>query len=229
MTANGYDGEMETTSRLWALVVLAAMLMTVTVLVAIGFDPLIDLDHEVARHAHDATFGHQTLIASWERVTTWGGPQVMRIAMLVGAVVLAVARRWPLAAWLTVLAVVETIVAPSAKLVLERPRPHWPDPITMVASTSFPSGHATAAMTAAVAGLLLARRLGDGPFLRIVLPTIGLVGAAAVAASRVFLGVHYLSDVVAGALLGAALALSTYTAAEWLWSRAAVRRPRGRR
>ena len=205
------------------------MLGTVTILVRIGFGPLIDLDHVVARRAHDATSGHQTVILSWERVTTWGGPQVMRIAMLVGAVGLSVARRWALAAWLTVLAVVETIVAPSAKLVLERPRPHWPNPITTVASTSFPSGHATAAMTAAVAGLLLARRLGNGPYFRTVLPAFGLIGASVVAASRVFLGVHYLSDVVGGALLGAILALSTYTVAEWLSSRVALRGPLGRR
>jgi membrane-associated phospholipid phosphatase len=205
----------ETTRQLRASIVLVAMLMMLTVLVGIGFDPLIDLDHVVARHAYDSTIGHQNHIVFWERVTTWGGPQVMRIAILVGAVVLAVARQWVLAAWLAVLAILEALVAPSAKLVLERPRPHWADPITTVSSTSFPSGHATAAMTAAVAALLLARRFGRGRLSRNVLPTGALAAAVAVAASRVFLGVHYLSDVLGGALLGAALAVSTYAVAQW--------------
>jgi undecaprenyl-diphosphatase len=82
-------------------------------------------------------------------------------------------------------------------------------------------------MTAAVAALLLARLFGRGRLVRDVLPTIACVAAGAVAASRVFLGVHYVSDVFGGALLGAALALSTYTVAQWLSSVAVVRRAPG--
>jgi undecaprenyl-diphosphatase len=88
--------------------------------------------------------------------------------------------------------------------VVARPRPfvahaatihpflgHAPDP-------SFPSDHATAAFAIAVA--VAVRRLGWG------IPLLAL--AVLVALGRVFLGLHYPSDVLAGALLGGAAAVA---------------------
>ncbi|WP_416959368.1 phosphatase PAP2 family protein [Streptomyces sp. Agncl-13] len=62
---------------------------------------------------------------------------------------------------------------------------------------SFPSNHAAIAAAAAVALLFLSRRLG----------TIAVVAAGAMAASRVWVGVHYPHDVVAGVAVGALTAL----------------------
>jgi membrane-associated phospholipid phosphatase len=62
---------------------------------------------------------------------------------------------------------------------------------------SFPSNHAVIATAAAVALLYISRRLG----------TIGVVAAAAMAASRVWTGVHYPHDVVAGMVVGALSAI----------------------
>ncbi|WP_187368729.1 phosphatase PAP2 family protein [Baekduia soli] len=85
----------------------------------------------------------------------------------------------------------------------DRPRPfvshhsivdflaHAPDP-------GMPSDHATAAFAIGTAILLAHRRLG----------TLVLLAATVVALGRVFLGVHYLSDVAAGAALGAASAVA---------------------
>lgn len=61
---------------------------------------------------------------------------------------------------------------------------------------SFPSDHATAAFAIAFAVFFLSRRVGIG----------FLVAATLVALSRVFIGLHYPSDVVAGVLIGAASA-----------------------
>lgn len=69
-----------------------------------------------------------------------------------------------------------------------------PDPF------SFPSGHATAALAVAAA-LSLAYP--------VLTPGLALL-AAAVAASRVVLGVHHVSDVLAGASLGLAAALACF-------------------
>ncbi|MFB6629644.1 phosphatase PAP2 family protein [Streptomyces sp. NPDC056362] len=65
------------------------------------------------------------------------------------------------------------------------------------ADWSFPSNHATLAGAAAVALLLVSRRLG----------AIALVAAVLMAASRVWVGAHYPHDALAGLLLGAAVAL----------------------
>jgi undecaprenyl-diphosphatase len=62
---------------------------------------------------------------------------------------------------------------------------------------SFPSNHAALAAAAAVALLFVSRRLG----------AVAVVAACAMAASRVWVGAHYPHDVLAGAMVGAAVAL----------------------
>jgi undecaprenyl-diphosphatase len=88
------------------------------------------------------------------------------------------------------------------KEAFHRPRPDVGSAIPLPHSFSFPSGHALGAFaTLTVAALLLgcSGRL---------LVTAALVLAALVAASRVILNVHYLSDVVAGACVGLSIALT---------------------
>ncbi|MFF2848422.1 phosphatase PAP2 family protein [Streptomyces sp. NPDC058001] len=63
---------------------------------------------------------------------------------------------------------------------------------------SFPSNHAALAAATAVALYFVSRRLG----------AVALVAAAAMAASRVWVGVHYPHDVVAGVAVGALVALA---------------------
>jgi undecaprenyl-diphosphatase len=95
------------------------------------------------------------------------------------------------------------IVAAVLARVVDRPRPFVAHPqihafLAHAADPGFPSDHATAAFAIAV---VLALRLGPR-----WLPV--LVAAAALAVSRVVVGVHYPADVLAGALLGTAAALA---------------------
>jgi undecaprenyl-diphosphatase len=88
-----------------------------------------------------------------------------------------------------------SLVSTVLKDVVERERPDGGALVDVPASASFPSGHATTAFAAAVALSLLVPRWRWW-----ALPL-----AATVAYSRVYLGVHYWSDIIAGALIGAAV------------------------
>ena len=86
------------------------------------------------------------------------------------------------------------------KVFVDRARPAL-DQLTGFASSSFPSGHATAAAaTLAACGLLLGR--GRSTTTRAVLAGVASGLAVAVAGTRVFLGVHWFTDVLAGLLVG---------------------------
>src|SRR5665647_218568 len=104
------------------------------------------------------------------------------------------------------------------KLVVAEPRPNVHNLshplITSDGSGSFPSGHTTFAVSLAIAIYFLARRT---KWSKVVFIS-GLVFAVAVAASRLYLGVHYPSDVL-GSFLVAATAVSFFTG---LWNRYAV-------
>jgi undecaprenyl-diphosphatase len=91
-------------------------------------------------------------------------------------------------------------VANLIKVLVDRARPAI-DQLTGFSSTSFPSGHAVAAAaTLAGCAFLLTRRRSHR--VRVVLAGIAAGLAAAVASTRVFLGVHWFTDVLAGLLIG---------------------------
>jgi len=92
------------------------------------------------------------------------------------------------------------------KLLFHRPRPTGAL-IPLPLSYSFPSGHAmVAAATYLTIGLLLSDRLVSSRVKTLCVALSALI-AMAIAGSRVYLGVHYLSDVVGGLVLGTAWAL----------------------
>jgi undecaprenyl-diphosphatase len=84
------------------------------------------------------------------------------------------------------------------KRAVERPRPA--DAIYNADGFAYPSGHAALSVTFLAIGILLSRRLPT----RIALVVIGATLAAAIGLSRVYMRVHYLSDVTGGWALGLA-------------------------
>jgi len=118
--------------------------------------------------------------------------------ILIALVLCAAYRRWGIFA-LTVIAVaLADWSATGLKAIIDRPRPplRYAEPKTLVPvphDASFPSGHAATSFAAATMLSLAFPRFA--PFLYVL--------AAAVAFSRVYVGVHYPLDVIGGALLGA--------------------------
>lgn len=110
------------------------------------------------------------------------------------------------------------------KLGFNRPRPDLPH-ATRIFTASFPSGHAMlTAVTFLTLGALLARISGSWR-LRIYFIALALLLSFIVGVSRVYLGVHYPSDVLAGWFIGGAWALLCWTIAFWLQQRGAIPAP----
>lgn len=175
----------------------AAGLAVLTLLVGLSWGPLLRLDTSIStsvRHAVDGRWLHHAA----GTVSRLGQPHVAEAVLVVVALGLAVRRRWLPAGWVLASCLTTWLATQGEKAWIARSRPPLPD---QVSGWSFPSGHASqAACTAAVVVLLLPRL--SLRWLRLLLGAAAVAAAAFVGVSRVALGVHYPSDVVAGWSLG---------------------------
>jgi undecaprenyl-diphosphatase len=198
-----------------ALAALAGAAVQLTVLVAASWHPLVSADGDLARAAHRRAVGHPGLTRACRVLTDWvWDPTTMRL-LCAAAVVWLVWRRSArlLALWVAATCALGTLLQQSLKALVGRPRPVWPDPVDSAHYAAFPSGHALTATV--VCGLLLwlLRRYGAGRVLWRTAVTVAVVSVVGVGLTRVWLGVHWPTDVVGGWLLGAvtvALAVLTY-------------------
>lgn len=168
---------------------------------------------------HDATaqWGHEAF-GRWLTVTSLSGWTAM-LAVLTVLGAIALWRRAPRVFWFPALATAGAEVIKNAvKIAVDRPRPPLSAELVQQAhatGSSFPSGHALHAVVLYGAIALLVASLVDPRFrtaARLALLTLALAIALAVAISRVALGVHYPSDVLASLVLGTAW-LAAYAAA----------------
>lgn len=114
------------------------------------------------------------------------------------------------------------LVSMLAKAGFDRPRPELVSHGTRVYTTSFPSAHSMmAAVVYLTLGALLAR-IQPRLSLRVYLIGLAAVLTISVGFSRVYLGVHWPTDVLAGWALGAAWALGCWAIALWLQARGQI-------
>jgi undecaprenyl-diphosphatase len=92
------------------------------------------------------------------------------------------------------------------KIFFDRPRPHVIVWVTHANSSSFPSGHAMTATVVYCTVAYLAARLQRRTWARWLTLFLAGIVIALISVSRVYLGVHYPSDVAAGAIVGVAWA-----------------------
>ena len=117
------------------------------------------------------------------------------------------------------------VLSEALKHVFARPRPELVAHLVDVHTMSFPSGHAMAsAVTFLTLGALLTRVQGRRR-LKAYLLSIAILLTFLVGASRVYLGVHWPTDVLAGWCAGAAWAMACWLLASWLQRRGQIEQP----
>ena len=117
------------------------------------------------------------------------------------------------------------VVSNFLKMGFDRPRPEI-DHAARVFTPSFPSGHAMlSAITFLTIGALLTRASAEWR-VKVYLVSVALLMTFIVGASRVYLGVHYPTDVLAGWCVGSAWALLCWAMALWLQRRGQVEPPK---
>ncbi|MER5217052.1 phosphatase PAP2 family protein [Streptomyces sp. NPDC002838] len=185
--------------------VLALCSALLLALVAAEWHPLFTLDGDISRTTHRWAVDEGGVTQAFRILTDWvWDPWTMRILCAV-VVVWLVWRRsaWWTAGWLAAACALGTLVQQSLKAAVDRPRPVWPDPVDSAHYAAFPSGHAMTATV--VCGLLLwlLHRHGVDRALWRTAVTVAVISVVGVGLTRVWLGVHWTSDVVGGWLLGA--------------------------
>ncbi|MFD9455789.1 phosphatase PAP2 family protein [Streptomyces sp. NPDC059985] len=176
-----------------------------TVLVVIRWQPLIAYDERVAGALHPYAVSHSAVTGLMRVLSDWvWDPWTMRALA-------AAACGWlwwhgdrVRAVGVAVATLVASAVQQGLKAAVGRERPQWPDPVDSAHYAAYPSGHAMTATV--VCGLLLwlmpakvPRGLAYGAW------TVAAVSVLGVGFTRLYLGVHWFSDVLAGWLLGVAL------------------------
>ena len=218
---HGFGGRLALGGAVAALVAIPFLLLLL--LVESSWQPLEDLDTNAADSLNSFAQGDATWVHVLEVGAVVFQPWVFRIIVLVVAAWLWQRGARRLATWAVVTMAIGGVLAGVLKVIVNRARPHFPDPVAHASGYSFPSGHALNSLLAV--GVLILIFL---PVLRttgrVVAYAVGAVVVLLTGFDRVALGVHYVSDVVAGWVV--ALAVLTGTAAAFeIWRREQGRRP----
>ncbi len=188
-----------------------------------GWAPLRELDQGTADRLHSWALRTPDAVSFLQSVSTVMHPWALRAVIAAAAVWLLVRRQGRLALWAVVSIAGAGVMDYSLKLVVQRARPVLPHAVATAPGYSFPSGHALSSVVAFGVALLLVLPLVHGIW-RVVAWVVTVGCVLLVGFARVALGVHFVSDVLAGWLLGLGW-LSVTVAVFESWRRAGGARP----
>lgn len=174
-------------------------------------------DEYLAANAYVFAHDHTWVVPVTKVFAVMGSWIVLVPATLVVVVVLAHHGHGYWAWWVGLCGMGGWMISQSVKNLVDRQRPQWPDPFEVLTSPSFPSGHSMAGVYGYVVFGVVALALLDRRWPGVLLIVFGML----MGPSRVLLGVHWPTDVLAGWLFaGAWISLC---AAAVLWIRGSRR------
>jgi undecaprenyl-diphosphatase len=193
-------------------VLLAALSGALVTLVAVEWGPLLSFDRASAGRLHHWAVADPGVTRMNRVLSDWvWDPWTLRILTAAAVVLVWVRGGRLLAFWVAATSTVGTVVQQGLKAAVGRERPQWQDPVDSAHFAAFPSGHAMTASVTCVLLLWLLRRQGAGPALWRTAVLTAAVSVVGVGLTRLWLGVHWSSDVVGGWLLGGAVAAMSVT------------------
>lgn len=223
----------EHVSRLERLTVALAMMVAAGIL---GFLALADIVADGGAHRFDEwlllalrspgdpsdPIGPRWFEEMMRDITALGGTAVLTLVVLAVAGFLALTRKTHAAIAVLVSVVSGMLLSQAIKWAYARPRPELVPHGMEAYSASFPSGHSMmAAVVYLTLGALLARHQAQ-PRMKVYVLVVAVLLTVLVGISRIYLGVHWPTDVLAGWCLGAAWAILCWFAMLWLQRRGAV-------
>ena len=157
--------------------------------------------------------------------TALGGAPVLTLVTVIVVGLLAAMRKFAMATFVAVAIAGGAITSFIIKAIFERPRPEIVPHLVEVSSTSFPSGHAmNSSIVYLTLAVLLARSM-ESRRVQVYLIGMAIALALTIGFTRVYLGVHWPSDVLAGWTVGAGWAAASSLLAKRLQQTRKIEKP----
>ena len=174
-------------------------------------DTIVQIDLALANELHRNIAGSPATIERFEFISLFGF-EVLLVLGIVIALFFLIRKQWfYLLIWIITL-VGGNLLNTLIKVVFARPRPVFVDPVVLANSFSFPSGHSMLSfITYGMAAYLICLNVKNS-LIRILVIFAAIMAVLLIGISRMYLGVHYLSDVVGGFAAGAVWLVSCITA-----------------
>jgi undecaprenyl-diphosphatase len=188
---------LELTTMLALLAVGGFAFFAIGDVVPAGPTPLDRTAGKLARQLRDPA-----LVDVAKVLTALGSLPVVSLAVLATAILAAIRRHWLDVAVLVAGLALSYAAVHLAKAAYDRPRPAGS--LVDTSLSAYPSGHAAYAVALVACATVLVRA-GTGWAVRVGAVTVAIALVALVAVTRVYLGAHYLTDVLGGVALGVAV------------------------
>jgi undecaprenyl-diphosphatase len=200
-TTNRFDARAALAALALALVAVPGALTLL--LVEDKWAPLVRADNGARDRLHDFAVTHTVFVSVMQLISDSGSASAW-VIVLAFVVLWLLWRQLPrLALFVVITTAGSSLLNSIVKTAVHRPRPVLIHPVAHQPGPSFPSGHAQAAVVGYAVLLLVFLPVLQGVWRRVAV-TFAMRMVLAIGFSRIVLGVHYLSDVVGGYVLGAA-------------------------